>query len=303
MEPQQKELTLEESVKQVMQTLPPVLRNYLASGKYSLVAKNLMTKYGLHIDQGTVLEREIMLLLMGIENPDEFANALKTDALISEDVMRSITTDVNQEIFVPLRKQMQNEATKPAASAQPTPQSRIVRPMTPTVARVNAPMPSYVPPRPSPIHEAEPRGNAPWPTLPPPLRATPKAMQDTAPMVIPQMPSQSVQKLASSLHDVIKEVTAKATVSAPNVPAPLPPKMAMPNMIPPTRPGHPTNLLVGKPPVPTLEVQPSLNPPAGGPKVEPRPIPPPLPHPPRPVQLPQPPVRTTEGDPYRESVE
>ncbi len=105
---QQREPTFEESIKEVMQTLPPPIRNYLSQGKYSIVAKNLMRKYSLHIDQGGVLEREIMLLLMGIENPDEFAASLKSDATLSEDVVRNIMTDVNQEIFVPLQKEMRN---------------------------------------------------------------------------------------------------------------------------------------------------------------------------------------------------
>ena len=132
----QQTLNLEESIKEVMQTLPPPIRNYLSQGKYSIVAKNLMRKYGLHIDQGGVLEREIMLLLMGIENPDEFAASLKSDAVLSEDVVRNIMTDVNQEIFVPLQKEMRN-----AGSAVPE-----VKSAAPSSApRAGAPVPSYAP--------------------------------------------------------------------------------------------------------------------------------------------------------------
>ena len=77
---QQPELTLEESMKQVMQTLPPVIRNYLVQEKYTPVAMSLANKYGLRVDQSGVLEREIMLLLMGVENPTEFAEALTEEA-------------------------------------------------------------------------------------------------------------------------------------------------------------------------------------------------------------------------------
>ncbi len=243
MDQNQLELTLEESVKQVMHTLPAPLRNYLASGKYSLVAKNLMTKYGLHIDQGTVLEREIMLLLMGIENPDEFADALKTEALLSEDVMRNIMTDVNQEVFVPLQKQMREEAS--ASPVTPPPPSRIVRTMAPAVQGANAPMPSYMPPRPE-VRLSQPSPQAMAGTAPVIPKVEPRAaLPPPPPMIIPTA-SLSVQNLASSLHDVIREVTAKAAVPMPSVPAPLPPKMAMPNSIPSVRPGHPTNLLAEK---------------------------------------------------------
>src|SRR3990167_6456422 len=97
-------LTLDESIKQVMQTLPPVIRAYLAEGKYTMVAKGLMSKYGLRIDQGGVLEREIMLLLMGIENHDDFTKALATEAQLDQKTIGSIVQDINTQIFIPPRE-------------------------------------------------------------------------------------------------------------------------------------------------------------------------------------------------------
>ncbi|MEK7179498.1 MAG: hypothetical protein AAB689_00530 [Patescibacteria group bacterium] len=114
----QPELTLEESVKQVMQTLPPLIRNYLAQGKYTAVAKGLMAKYGLRIDQGGVLEREIMLLLMGIENPDEFTQALAEEARLGQQVISGIVQDINAQIFIPLREE---EMKSGEMKASPTP--------------------------------------------------------------------------------------------------------------------------------------------------------------------------------------
>lgn len=102
----QKELTYDESVKQVMQTLPPVIRSYLSQGKGTMVAKSLMIKYGLRIDQVSILEREIMLLLMGIENPDEFTQALSEEAKLEKKVIENIVQDINTQIFVPLRERM-----------------------------------------------------------------------------------------------------------------------------------------------------------------------------------------------------
>src|SRR3989344_6496742 len=121
----QPELSLDESMKQVMETLPPVIRAYLAQGKYTVVAKTLMAKYGLRIDQAGVLEREIMLLLMGIENPDEFIQALMEEAKLDKKVIDGIVQDVNTQIFIPLRQeemksaQMKKEAPIPAATSRP----------------------------------------------------------------------------------------------------------------------------------------------------------------------------------------
>ena len=110
MNPNEQEPTLEDSIKQVMQILPPVIRDYLAQGKYTAVVQSLSARYGLRLDQVGVIEREVMLLLMGIESPDEFMQALAEDAKLDRQTIESIARDVNEMIFVPLRAQEEQAA-------------------------------------------------------------------------------------------------------------------------------------------------------------------------------------------------
>ncbi|MBI5405571.1 hypothetical protein HY972_00830 [Candidatus Kaiserbacteria bacterium] len=131
MDPQNQ--NLEDDVKQVMQTLPPVIRTYLTQGRYTAVARNMMTKYGLRIDQGGVLEREIMLLLMGVENPDEFVQALAEEAHLDRETVDGIVQDVNAQIFVPLREEERRGAAPPSAPRA-----------------MSAPAPRYIPQPPQP---------------------------------------------------------------------------------------------------------------------------------------------------------
>lgn len=145
-------LALDESVKQVMQTLPPVVRAYLSQGKYTLVAKSLMAKYGLRIDQGGVLEREIMLLLMGIESPTEFMQALAEEARLEQKVITGIVQDINAQIFVPLREEemkggegglMPTAPAAPAqAPAQPTSHFHLQNKITPPPRPAQQPSPT-----------------------------------------------------------------------------------------------------------------------------------------------------------------
>lgn len=145
MEPKQPELTFDESVKQVMQTLPPFIRTYLTQGKYTEVAQSLITKYGLRIDQGGILEREIMLLLMGIDNPSEFTQALIEEAKLDQKTVESIVQDVNLQVFVPLR------AEERKGSAPPAPPKPVVVPPIKMTEPVNPPPSgSYAPPLQSP---------------------------------------------------------------------------------------------------------------------------------------------------------
>ncbi len=146
MDKDQSEPTLDESVKEVMQTLPPVIRNYLSQGKYTDVAKNLASKYGLRIDQAGILEREIMLLLMGIENPIEFTQSLAQEAKLDQKTIDGITEDINTQIFAPLRQE-EGRMNKVSPTIPPAPPQRAVPPRP-----INAGVPSYAPPLQSPMY-------------------------------------------------------------------------------------------------------------------------------------------------------
>ncbi len=142
----QSSLTLEESIKEVMRTLPPIIRNYLSQGKYTEVAKSLITKYNLRIDQGGILEREMMLLLMGIENPTEFTQALAEEAKLDKKTIENIAQDINTQIFVPLREQMRSGGMNAAPPARP---AAVTPAAIPTREKNYAPplqSPTYSPP-------------------------------------------------------------------------------------------------------------------------------------------------------------
>lgn len=128
------EPTFEGSIKQVMQTLPQNVRIYISQEKYTIVVKELMTRYSLHIDQGGILEREIILLLMGIESPEEFTQALFEEARINKQTISSIAKDVNNQIFIPLREEMRKsggaDTARTAVSVKPLTQSASAPPKT-----------------------------------------------------------------------------------------------------------------------------------------------------------------------------
>lgn len=148
--PQQgEEPTFDESVAAVMQTLPPVIRDYLVQGKYTAVAVSLTAKYKLRIDQAGVLEREIMLLLMGIEDPAEFTMALAEEAQLDKDTVDKISQEINERIFIPLRKE---EEQKGFGAAAPSAAPRAAAPAPAAPNPVAPPAPQ----RPAPVNPFAP---------------------------------------------------------------------------------------------------------------------------------------------------
>ncbi len=223
------ESNFEADVNEVMKTLPVPIRNYLATGEYSVVAHNLMDTYALHVDQGAILERELAALLMGVDSPEEFATSLQTEATIPATTVQSIMADLNQQVFVPLQEEMKKAATQPAApvasvAATPTP-----APAAPIAVRVAPATPILTPKVPSPALATAPLPpKVVMPATPTPaagLSPLQAALQKVAPVAYsagaatkaPQMPAR-VAPVASPTSPSMPMVTPKANPIIPATP-------------------------------------------------------------------------------------
>lgn len=114
----------------VLQSLPPLLRTYVMEEKFIPVINQIMARYGLHVDQSAVLEQEVMLLLIGVRNPDEFSAHLEKEGAIPSDVVANIIGDINTSIFVPLQQQMRS-GSSPEVNRSPMVTNPINKPQAP----------------------------------------------------------------------------------------------------------------------------------------------------------------------------
>ncbi len=287
MNPDTPEPTFEESIKQVIQTLPPVIREYITQGKYTPVAINLTRKYGLRIDQSGVLEREIMLLLMGVDDPSEFAQALAEEAKINQETINNIAKDINDQIFVPLREEEEakgiNAPQHAKLAATYTPPQR---PLAPHVA-------------PLPPKTAMPQSSRPAATrtLGEVVRSMLPAPHPLDARLLLEDHEESHIELDSSqktVGSITKTSGLPAMTAAPRA-VPLSPAVPAVRAIP----SVPTNLPGAMPPyiVPPMQAQQPINPrPISAPAA-------PMPPKPLPPVIPISAVKSYSTDPYREPID
>lgn len=203
----------------IVAQLPAPIRAFFVSGKVEIVAKELMQKHQLHIDQASIVEREIILLLLGLKTPAEFMQALAEEAKLSEQVIGGIVQEVNERIFVPLRA----EEMKAGQSVRPA-------------------MPAE---RPQPVPQVAPAHIAPLP----PKAAMPRAVQsggtlgDVVRSVLPaQKTPDNLNLLENHEEPSIRFAAAPApqaprAVPPPNLPGTMPPRdiWAQPPIVAPKR--------------------------------------------------------------------
>lgn len=109
------ELSVDEAIATLLSELPKPVQDFVTSPERARIALSLSQKYRLHADQAGEFERAYMYMLLGISSPEEFVDTL-TKAGIAADTVRSLASDVNEQVFVPLRKA---EQAPPAVVAAP----------------------------------------------------------------------------------------------------------------------------------------------------------------------------------------
>ncbi len=66
----------------------------------------LGSKYNLHVDQLGILEQEIVAVLTGASATEDFVEKIEEDLSLSTEQAIDIATDVNMEIFLPVRESL-----------------------------------------------------------------------------------------------------------------------------------------------------------------------------------------------------
>lgn len=253
----------EESVQQILKTLPPVVRTYITERRYTGAAQSLMSQYKLRIDQGGVLEREILLLLMGVDDPNEFMETLATEARLDKTTIDSITRDINNQIFIPLRAEEMKASTAPKTPVTP-----------PAVGQQGS--------------HFQLQNKIPLPQKPAPG--------------MPSLSSKPLDssKLLEDHEEPHIEFGKRPAQSAPATPArTAPPPPNLPGQMPPAAPVAPRIIPAGgRAPGP---IPPTVAP--AGPAPVAKPLPPPAPPGLKFTSAPPPPGKAYSADPYREPID
>lgn len=117
MDSETEQMPLEEAVEILMERLPVPVQNFLKGEERNKVIYEISQKYRLHTDQAGDFERAALFMLLGIFSPEEFLANLRESG-IPEQVAQGLAREVNEKIFIPLRKA---EQSTPTAEATPTP--------------------------------------------------------------------------------------------------------------------------------------------------------------------------------------
>lgn len=224
----------QEQVVKAYQSAPEAVRAVFNSEETTKTVSNLQKRLELHIDSAGTLAKEIGYLLLGVTNPNIFVQRLKNSGF-SPEIIKEITAEINQKIFIPLRKQEEEQGMGGAPKAQPAPVMPKPAPL-PGAAPSAAPRPVVAPgagaPRAVPSPQLSDPNSAPLPpkTVLPRPGGTPMAPHPV--MVAPAAPL-AASKLLEDHEEPSPSFAAPASAQPAADPAPAPVVPTMPVPIPP----------------------------------------------------------------------
>lgn len=86
--------------------LPEPIRNVITESGWEKTIRNIVSKNGLRIDQGSVIEHETLLIMLGFETPDDYLNNLINEAELEPETASKIAQEVNDQIFSLIRSKI-----------------------------------------------------------------------------------------------------------------------------------------------------------------------------------------------------
>lgn len=99
--------TIQEQLAERFESLPKSVQDAVTSADVEKKLRALSQKHKLHLDQWVLLENEIMLTLLGIEEPENMSKNIEREVRVTPEVAQNIVNDIAVLIFAPIRESLQ----------------------------------------------------------------------------------------------------------------------------------------------------------------------------------------------------
>lgn len=99
-----------EEIRKQFDRLPDNIKQAVVNLDMGKIADDLRQKYNLHVDQVGKIAEEITLTMVGLTRPDDFNEHIRTKTGLAKDIVNLITYDLNQQIFLKIRRELEQLA-------------------------------------------------------------------------------------------------------------------------------------------------------------------------------------------------
>jgi hypothetical protein len=118
MEPEMNDSELTGKLAERFKSLPKPVQDAINSASVEGHLRSLATTHKLHLDQWQLLENQVMLTLLGFQDPKELKQNIQNEIVVTDEVATAIAADISKVVFEPIRQELERELDHPAAQMQ-----------------------------------------------------------------------------------------------------------------------------------------------------------------------------------------
>ncbi|PCI89627.1 hypothetical protein COB18_03700 [Candidatus Kaiserbacteria bacterium] len=110
-----------DAIKKRFAELPAIVQQAITDASIETKLRALAETHKLHLDQWVLLENQIMLTLIGLEDPKNMAKNIAAKVGVSDEIAKKLVADIAAQVFQPIRKMMQHaDVPDPTKKEEPT---------------------------------------------------------------------------------------------------------------------------------------------------------------------------------------
>lgn len=110
-------------VKERFKELPKVVQDAIMSADIQKRLRSVSDNHKLHLDQWGILENEVMLTVLGFQEPKDLASNIQSEVGITAEEAAVLANEINKIVFEPIRQELERGLSHAEAQAEnPTPE-------------------------------------------------------------------------------------------------------------------------------------------------------------------------------------
>ena len=116
---------LKETIQEEIRKLPKDAQEVIGSLDWAKITEEVGRKYLLDEDEINNLQLETLLILIGIEDGNDYAENIEDEVGTSKDEAKKITEEISQKIFTPMGNVMEEKIKENLKTKNPNPEQTI----------------------------------------------------------------------------------------------------------------------------------------------------------------------------------
>ena len=102
-------------IKERFAQLPKIIQDAIISADVQKQMRAVSENYKLHVDQWGKLEKEVMLTLLGFQEPIDLETNIQNEVGVTADIASGLAQGINKIVFEPIRAELERQLEHPEA--------------------------------------------------------------------------------------------------------------------------------------------------------------------------------------------